>query len=81
MIRQKAARPPAFLQGGQVGQIPFRSASGTMIHVPNKVPDGTISHNELTLWSLSNIREGGYGSPSLSLEKGLGDEFGGEGGL
>ena len=43
----------------------------------------TISHYELTLWSLSKIREGRIGvanvSPSLIVEKGTGgDEFAGE---
>ena len=35
----------------------------------------TISHYKLTLWSLSKIREGRNGTPSLRLEKGPGDEF------
>ena len=34
-----------------------------------------ISYFELILWSLSKIREGRKGSPSLMLEKGLGDEL------
>ena len=36
----------------------------------------TILRTELTLWSLSKIREGRNGSPSLMLEKGVGNEFG-----
>jgi len=34
-----------------------------------------ILHYKLTLWSLSNFREGRKGSPSLMLEKGSGDEL------